>query len=69
MLELHSGNVEHPFKSSFVQGQSDVDIATNVQPTKTESRIDKVKGLICLKYWRQLVTYSHYVESNLPLEE
>ena len=48
MLELHSGNVEHPFKSSFVQGQSDVDIATNVQPTKTESRIDKVKGLICL---------------------
>ena len=34
MSELHSGNVEHPFKSSFVQGQSDVDIATNVQPTK-----------------------------------
>ena len=32
MLELHSGNVEHPFKSSCVHGQSDVDIATNVQP-------------------------------------
>ena len=31
MLELHPGNVEQPFKSSFVQGQSDVDIATNVQ--------------------------------------
>ena len=49
MLELHSGNVEHPFKSSFVQGQSDVDIATNVQPTKNrkskQSCIDKVIGL------------------------
>ena len=61
MLELHSGKVEHPFKSSFLQGQSDVDIATKVQPTKTQ--------LICLAYCSHLTTYTHYMEPNLPLEE